>query len=226
MSQFSKMKYSRDQWKHKAKQRGKGERYERQEKARIKAERDQITQALKASEARVRELEARLNSLATRPKVDVIHLALQPFLEARLSFRAVSRVLALLALALVQAAYQPRFRYTAMGLARGMGAGVRVVEFREYQRPTVLRAGIGDLLTSGLVWMDEQSGRVVKTELDIHTQPRASRVVTTFTIDPVLGIDVPSEMEGRYFGQGEETITRARYSGFRKFSVQTQETFR
>jgi hypothetical protein len=132
----------------------------------------------------------------------------------------------LLALALAQAAYQPRFRYTAMGLARGMGAGIRVVEFREYQRPTVLRAGIGDLLTSGLVWMDEQSGRVVKTELDIHTQPRASRVVTTFTIDPVLGIDVPSEMEGRYFGQGEETITRARYSGFRKFSVQTQETFR
>ena len=79
MSQFSKMKHSRDQWKHKAKQRGKGERYERQEKARIKAERDQITQALKASEGRVRELEARLNRLATRPKVDVIHLALPLF---------------------------------------------------------------------------------------------------------------------------------------------------
>src|SRR2546425_11235762 len=64
MSQLSKMHYSRDQWKHKAKQRGKGERYERREKARIKAERDQITQALKASEARVRELETRLHGLA------------------------------------------------------------------------------------------------------------------------------------------------------------------
>jgi hypothetical protein len=100
MSQFSKMQHSRDQWKHKAKQRGKGERYERREKARIKAERDQITQALKASEARVRELEARLHGLAIRPKVDVVHLALQLFLEARISFRAVARVLALLALAL------------------------------------------------------------------------------------------------------------------------------
>ena len=100
MSQFSKMQHRRDQWKHKAKQRGKGERYERREKARIKAERDQITQALKASEARVRELEARLHGLAIRPKVDVVHLALQLFLEARLSFRAVARVLALLALAL------------------------------------------------------------------------------------------------------------------------------
>jgi hypothetical protein len=100
MSQLSKMKHSRDQWKEKAKQHGKGERYERREKARMKAERDQLTQALKASEARVHELEAQLNGLATRPKVDVVHLALQLFLEARISFRAVSRVLALLAWAL------------------------------------------------------------------------------------------------------------------------------
>jgi len=100
MSQFSKMRHSRDQWKEKSKQRGQGERYQQREKARMKAERDQLTQALKASEARVHELEAQLKGLATRPKVDVVHLALQLFLEARISFRAVSRVLALLAWAL------------------------------------------------------------------------------------------------------------------------------
>src|SRR6266849_5412544 len=100
MSQFSKMQHSRDQWKEKAKQRGKGERYERREKARITAERDQLTRALKASQTRVREIEAQLDGLALRPKVDVVHFALQLFLEARLSFRAVSRVLALLAGAL------------------------------------------------------------------------------------------------------------------------------
>src|SRR5207248_10437017 len=54
----------------------------------------------KSSEARVHALEAQLNGLATRPKVDVVYLALQLFLEARISFRAVSRVLALLAWAL------------------------------------------------------------------------------------------------------------------------------
>jgi len=79
MSQLSKMHHSRDQWKHKAKQRGTGERDERREKARLKAERAQITQALKASEARVRELETRLHGLATRPKGDVVHVALQLF---------------------------------------------------------------------------------------------------------------------------------------------------
>jgi hypothetical protein len=97
MSQLSKMQHSRDQWKEKAKQRGKGERYERREKARLKAERDQLTRALKASQTRVCELEAQLDGLATRPKVDVVLFALQLFLEARISFRAVSRVLALLA---------------------------------------------------------------------------------------------------------------------------------
>jgi hypothetical protein len=100
MRQFSKMKHSRDQWKHKARQRGKGERYQRRENARLRAERDQVTQALKATQVHLRELEARLHGLATRLKVDVVHLALQLFLEARISFRAVSRVLTLLALAL------------------------------------------------------------------------------------------------------------------------------
>jgi hypothetical protein len=100
MSQIAKMKHRREQWQAKAKQRGKAERYERREKTRIKSERDQLTEALKASEARVRERETPLNGLTTRPKVDVVHFALQLFLEARLSLRAVSRVLALLAGAL------------------------------------------------------------------------------------------------------------------------------
>jgi hypothetical protein len=73
MSQFSKMKHSRDQWKQKAKQRGQGERYQRRENARIKAERDQVTEALKATQARLRELEARLHGLAPRPKIDLVH---------------------------------------------------------------------------------------------------------------------------------------------------------
>lgn len=100
MSQLSKMKHRREQWKEKAKQHGKGERYERREKARIKAERDQLTRTLKASQTRVHALEAQLDGLAMRPKVDIVHFALQLFLEARISFRAVSRVLTLLAGAL------------------------------------------------------------------------------------------------------------------------------
>ena len=100
MSQLSKVKHSRDQWKHKAKQRGDHERYQRKQIARLNAERDQATQALKAAQARLRQLESQPQALVARPKVDVVYLALQLFLVARISFRAVSRVLSLLAWAL------------------------------------------------------------------------------------------------------------------------------
>ena len=107
MSQLSKVTYSRNQWKHKAKQRGDRERYRRKQDARNTAERNRITQALEASQARQRQLEAQRGQLEaqlqeqiTQPKVEVVLITLQLFLVARIGFRAVSRVLSLLAWAL------------------------------------------------------------------------------------------------------------------------------
>src|SRR2546428_2020492 len=107
MSQLSKVTHSRNQWKHKAKQRGDRDRYQRKQHVRISAERDRVTKALKAAQARLQQLEAQLRQLeaqlqkpVARPKVDVVLLALQLFLVARIGFRAVSRVLSLLAWAL------------------------------------------------------------------------------------------------------------------------------
>ena len=97
MSQYSKMKHSRQQWKAKAIERGQAQRYQRKQSARHKATAEQKSKALGAAEARIGELEAQLHELTTLPKVDVVHLALQLFLEARIGFRAVSRVLTLLA---------------------------------------------------------------------------------------------------------------------------------
>jgi hypothetical protein len=94
------MKDSRDQWQHKATQRGERERAQRTQHARLRAERERATHALKAMQARLRQLEAQRHGLATRPKVAVVSWALQRFLVARIGFRAVSRVLTLLALAL------------------------------------------------------------------------------------------------------------------------------
>ncbi len=107
MSQLSKVKYSRHQWKHKAKQRGDRERYQRKQTARISAERDRTTKALKAAQARLQQLEAQRRQLeaqrqrqVSRPKVEVVLVSLHLFLVARIGFRAVSRVLSLLAWAL------------------------------------------------------------------------------------------------------------------------------
>jgi hypothetical protein len=100
MSQLSKVKHRRNQWKHKATQRGDQNRYQRKQIARLTAERHRATTALKAAQARLRQLENPPQELVARPKVDVVLWALHLFFVARIGFRAVSRVLSLLAWAL------------------------------------------------------------------------------------------------------------------------------
>jgi len=93
----SKLRHSREPWKHQARQRADDHRYLRTELARIKRERDQHQQALSAAEARLHAYERAPASRVVQTKAAVIELALQLFLEARLSFRAVSRALKSLA---------------------------------------------------------------------------------------------------------------------------------
>ncbi len=100
MSQLSKVTQSRKQWKHKAKQRGEHNRYQRKQIARLTAERNRAAQALKEARARLRQLASPCQELVALPKVDVILLALPRFFVARIGFRAVCRVLSLLAWAL------------------------------------------------------------------------------------------------------------------------------
>jgi hypothetical protein len=78
MSQLSKIHYSRHQWTHKAQQRADRERYQRQQTARISAERDRTPQALQAAQARrqqreahLRQREAHLHRQGSPPKVEV-----------------------------------------------------------------------------------------------------------------------------------------------------------
>jgi hypothetical protein len=100
MSQLSKVTHSRDQWKHKATQRGDRDRYQRKQLARITAERNQATQARQEAQARLRQIESQAQGLVALPKRDLVFLALQLFFVARIGFRAVSRVLSLLSWAL------------------------------------------------------------------------------------------------------------------------------
>lgn len=97
MSQLSKIKRGRRQWKNKAGQRADENRYLRKELSRVKKERDFSRKELKDARARVKQLEAQNQQLAVQSKVDIIFLALQLFLIAHIGFRAVSRVLGILA---------------------------------------------------------------------------------------------------------------------------------
>jgi hypothetical protein len=97
MSQQSKLRQSREQWKRKAKERAEHNRYLRKELARIRQERDRSHQAHRETQERLRQQEAQAQGLVVPHKVDLVWLALRLFLEVRISFRAVSRVLQLLA---------------------------------------------------------------------------------------------------------------------------------
>ena len=97
MSQQSKLRQSRTQWKRKAKERAEQNRYLRKELERIRKERDRSHQARQETQERLRQHEAQAQGLVMHHKVDLVWLALRLFLEVRISFRAVSRVLRLLA---------------------------------------------------------------------------------------------------------------------------------
>jgi hypothetical protein len=93
MSQQSKLKQSRQKWKQKAQERAEHNRYLRKELERMRQERDRAKQALKEANQHLRQKEAR----PTHLKVHRVWLTLTLFAGARISFRAVSRVLHVLA---------------------------------------------------------------------------------------------------------------------------------
>lgn len=131
-----------------------------------------------------------------------------------------------LALSLLQSAYQSRFRFGRLGLDPKTGPHIRILEFEEVQRPSVIRSGSNDLPTNGHVWLDEESGRIVKTELRSGSGTFPLRVTTIFAFDDRLGCDVPVTMEGWFPGPVQNATIRATYGQFRRFQVRTSETLR
>jgi hypothetical protein len=131
----------------------------------------------------------------------------------------------LIALSFLQAPYAGHFGYTVGRFEYDIGPDVRVVQFREIARPTFLRGGLGDLPSRGRYWIEEDSGRVVRTELDF----RQDFVETTFRFDADLRTDVPVEMKQQWrIGREGVTIFKATstYGRFRRFNVQTDEKIR
>jgi len=134
----------------------------------------------------------------------------------------------LLTLAFLQGNYRPRFRFNLAGIEKDLGPTIRTVRFQEFQIPSILRTGANqDVLTHGLIWVDEQTGRIAKTRLQIGPARTPPEVVTTFRRDEGLGIDVPSTMADWYpDGTRGEIRGTATYSRFRRFGVKTEESIK
>lgn len=74
-----------------------------------------------------------------------------------------------------------------------------------------------------VVWIDEETGRVIKTELRIGSRSTPTTITTTYRFDADLGINVPVEMQDWYPDGNGEIRGLATYGRFRRFQVSTNE---
>jgi hypothetical protein len=130
----------------------------------------------------------------------------------------------LLVMAFLQDFYQPHFRFNTAGSDKSLGPKVKRIQFQEFQTPTIIKGNSnGDVFTRGLVWIDEDTGRIAKTELRIGSQSSPISVITLFKFDETLAMDVPAEMREWYPDGTGELRGVATYGRFRRFQVTTEE---
>jgi hypothetical protein len=130
----------------------------------------------------------------------------------------------LLVMAFLQEGYRDRFRFTLAGLDKKLGPTVRTVQFQEWKVPSLVKGnGNQDILTRGLVWIEEDTGRVVKTELRIGGRSAPISVTALYRFDEALGINVPVEMDDWYPDGSGEIRGVAKYGRFRRFQIKTTE---
>jgi hypothetical protein len=128
----------------------------------------------------------------------------------------------LFVMAILQPKYRQRFRFTAGNLDDDVGPGVRIVRFQEWMLPTLLRGNSNsNVPANGLIWIDQKTGRVAKTELEVGLGRFPAEIVTTYRFDESLGIHVPADMRDWYPDGVGEIRGVATYTRFRRFQVRT-----
>ena len=129
-----------------------------------------------------------------------------------------------LTMVFLQPDYRPRFRWNLAGIEKDLGPTIRTVRFEEFRIPSILKMGANqDMLSRGLIWVDEETGRVVKTRLQAGPFRTPPEIVSTFRYDEELGINVPVEMRDWYPDRNGEIRGVATYGRFRRFVVKTDE---
>jgi hypothetical protein len=187
---------------------------------------------------RLRHDENRLMTLFASPTIDALDRAALISLESQrhhLPGEPFGVTNPLLVLALMHPHYQDRLRFRLGGSERSLGPRVRVLAFEEIEsRPpepgskSREREALPPLLggsgrVRGKVWVDEATGRIVKTEARISTGAAnsLSTSITTFELDERLGLTVPVEMRTTWPYVGLPVTGVATYADYRRFEVTT-----
>lgn len=114
---------------------------------------------------------------------------------------------------------QARSQFRRGGRTKVGDADAREVRFTERALPRVIQTR-DNAATQGTFWIDEDTGRVLRTEMKVSTGSTSLVIGVSYARDPKLGIWLPVLMTERYSAPRQPIITgRAVYRNFRKFDV-------
>jgi hypothetical protein len=133
-----------------------------------------------------------------------------------------------LGIAMLQSDFQQRFHYSLGKMDPKVGPGVWIIEYKEETRPSFIRGRSDlDLFAHGRLWIEADTGRLMKTEVLLEQPSLRARITTSFRFDNRFGIAVPYEMQEEYkFDNGIKVTAVATYDRFRRFDVSTEDTLK
>ena len=95
----------------------------------------------------------------------------------------------------------------------------REIRFQEKKLPRMINTRDG-AAAAGKFWIEEATGRVLKTELRVTTGNTTALVIVAYEFQPKLKLWLPVLMNERYATPRQPVITgRATYQNFRQFDV-------
>jgi hypothetical protein len=185
---------------------------------------------LRVNGYRVHDRDERLAELFLKPSPTTAAQAARIMAESgRHNIGTVLRTINIpvLAILFLMPEHADRFVFEDAGVERIGRVRARVLAFEERRYPTLVRTNYGlDQPSSGRLWIDPDTGRVLKTEHVTDGAEIEATITTTYRWDGKMAMMVPARMDEEYRGHFVTGRIRgtARYSNYRRFTVVTDET--
>ena len=179
----------------------------------------------------IRDRDSRLAKLFLKPSENSIEQANRIQNEsARYNLGNMKRTInnPVLGIVMLQSDFQERFHYSLGKMDPKVGPGVWIIDYKEEARPSFIRGRSDlDLFAHGRLWIQAETGRLMKTEVLLDQPTLRARITTSFRFDNRFGIAVPYEMQEEYkFDNGTRVTAVATYDRFRRFDVSTEDTLK
>jgi len=175
-----------------------------------------------ADGAAVRDRDDRLTQLFLHPAADS-RTQVERIAEASSRFNLgwVRRTINIptMVLAFASPREQHRSQFRRGGTVRIAGIDAREVSFRERDMPRLIHTPDAAPAT-GRFWIDPESGRVLRTELQMLTGPTTAVITVDYEEQPDLKLWLPVRMSERYSAYRRPAITgSATYQKFRRYQI-------